>query len=138
MESQGIFKGTFQSLEKAMDLRSMKHNVVMSNVANMDTPNYKAFDVIIEEEMKKTKGAGDTTLVKKTHQTHLSGRHGAAGYVQPTLEEAQQTTLRKDGNTVDLDTEMAKLSENNLMYDALAQVISKKFQGLKDAIKGGQ
>lgn len=121
-----------------MDLRSTKHNVVMSNIANMDTPNYKAFDVIIEEEMEKTKGAGHTTSVKRTHQKHLSGRNGAMGDVQPTLEETEQTTLRKDGNTVDLDREMAKLSENNLMYDALAQVISKKFAGLKDAIKGGQ
>jgi len=138
MESQGIYKGTFQLLERAMDLRSTKHNVVMSNIANMDTPNYKAFDVIIEEEMEKTKGAGDTTSVKKTHQKHLSGRNGSMGDVQPTLEETAQTTLRQDGNTVDIDREMAKLSENNLMYDALAQVISKKFQGLKDAIKGGQ
>lgn len=138
MESQGIFKGTFQLLEKGMDLRSTKHNVVMSNIANMDTPNYKAFDVMIEEEMEKTKGAGNATLVKKTHHTHLSGRNGATGYVQPTLDKTEQTTLRKDGNTVNLDNEMAKLSENNLMYDALAQVISKKFQGLKDAIKGGQ
>jgi flagellar basal-body rod protein FlgB len=138
MESQGIYKGTFQLLERAMDLRSTKHNVVMSNIANMDTPNYKAFDVIIEEEMEKTKGSGDTTSVKKTHQMHLSGRNGSMGDVRPTLEETAQTTLRQDGNTVDIDREMAKLSENNLMYDALAQVISKKFQGLKDAIKGGQ
>jgi len=60
------------------------------------------------------------------------------GDVQPTLAETEQTTLRKDGNTVDLDREMAKLSENNLMYNALAQIISRKFAGLKDAIKGGQ
>ncbi len=138
MKTQGMFKGTFELVERAMDLRSMKHNVVMSNIANMDTPNYKAFDVIIEEEMEKAKGTGGTTLVKKTHQRHLSGRNGAVGDVRPTLEKTQQTTLRKDGNTVDLDREMAKLSENNLMYDALAQIISKKFQGLKDVIKGGQ
>ena len=138
MESQGVFKGTFGVLEKAMDLRSTKHNVVMSNIANMDTPNYKAFDVIIEEEMEKSKGPDDMTRVKRTHQNHLSGRHGAADDVHPTLEKTGQTTLRKDGNTVDVDREMAKLSENNLMYDALAQIVSKKFQGLKDAIKGGE
>ncbi len=138
MESQGVFKGTFDLLERAMDLRSTKHNVVMSNIANMDTPNYKAFDVVIEEEMEKAKGSDGTTRVRKTHERHLSGRHGAAGEVRPTLEKNRQTTLRKDGNTVDVDREMAKLSENNLMYDALAQIVSKKFQGLKDAIKGGQ
>ena len=138
MESQGMYKGTLQLLERAMDLRSAKHNVVMSNIANMDTPNYKAFDVIIEEEMEQTKGAGHTTSIRKTHQKHLSGRNGAMGDVQPTLAETEQTTLRKDGNTVDLDREMAKLSENNLMYNALAQLISRKFAGLKDVIKGGQ
>ena len=138
MESRGMFKGTFEVLERAMDLRSTKHNVVMSNVANMDTPNYKSFDVIIEEEMEKSKGADGSTSVKRTHQRHLSGRNGTVGDVRPTIDKAAQTTLRKDGNTVDVDREMAKLSENNLMYDALAQIISKKFQGLKDAIKGGQ
>ncbi len=138
MESQGVFKGTFNTIERAMDLRSTKHNVVMSNIANMDTPNYKAFDVVIEEEMEKTKSATHGTHVKKTHQDHLNGRNGAAGEVRPTLENTKQMTLRKDGNTVDLDREMSKLSENNLMYDVLAQIISKKFQGLKDAIKGGQ
>ena len=78
------------------------------------------------------------TRIKRTHQNHLTGRHGAADGVQPTLDETGQTVLRKDGNTVDVDREMAKLSENNLMYDALAQIVSKKFQGLKDAIKGGE
>ncbi len=138
MESQGLFKGSFQTLERAMDLRSTKHNVVMSNIANMDTPNYKAFDVMVEEELEKAKGPERPVGIKRTHQRHLSGNHAGPGDVTPTLDKTSQVSLRRDGNTVDMDREMAKLSENNLMYNAMAQIISKKFQGLKDAIKGGQ
>ncbi|MBW1941137.1 MAG: flagellar basal body rod protein FlgB, partial [Deltaproteobacteria bacterium] len=50
MESQGIFNKTFSILEKNLDLRSIKHNLIVSNIANMDTPNYKGFDLIVEEE----------------------------------------------------------------------------------------
>ena len=138
MESRGLFKGSFQLLERAMDLRSTKHTVVMSNIANMDTPNYKAFDVMVEEELEKAKGSGYSAEIKRTHQRHLSGKHAIEGDVRPTLDKTSQVLLRRDGNTVDMDREMAKLSENNLMYNAMAQIISKKFQGLKDAIKGGQ
>ena len=138
MESQGLFKGTFQLLGRAMDLRSTKHTVVMSNIANMDTPNYKAFDLMVEEELEKAKGFGNAAKIERTHQRHLSGRHAGPGHVMPTLDKTPQASLRRDGNTVDMDREMAKLAENNLMYNAMAQIISKKFQGLKDAIKGGR
>ncbi|MCF8130502.1 MAG: flagellar basal body rod protein FlgB [Deltaproteobacteria bacterium] len=138
METAGMFKGTLGTLERAMNIRSKKHNVVMSNIANMDTPNYKAFDVIVEEEMEKDRKVSDPSTITRTHHRHLSGKYGGLGEVQPKLESTDQMTLRKDGNTVDLDREMAKLSENNLMYNALAQIVSRKFQGLKDAIKGGE
>ena len=44
MKLQGIFTGIIPVLEKVLDLRSMKHNSIVSNIANMDTPNYKTFD----------------------------------------------------------------------------------------------
>ena len=47
-------------------------------------------------------------------------------------------SLRGDGNTVDIDRTMGKLAENTLLYNAAAQLISKKFKGLKNVIKGGQ
>ena len=138
MEPQGIFSGTISLLEKTLDLRSMRHNLIISNIANMDTPNYKAFDIIIKEELEKAMGAGKNIKLEKTRSGHLSGRKTISDNIKFKAAGTQQFTIRGDGNSVDIDKEMANLSENNLMYNALAQIISKKFQGLKNVIKGGR
>ncbi len=137
MEPHGIFSGTIPLLKKTLDLRSMKHNLIISNVANMDTPNYKAFDIIIEEEFEKTMGAGKNIKLEKTGSGHLDGRERCLGNVKLRAVDARQFSVGCDGNSVDIDREMAILSENNLMYNALAQIISRKFAGLKNVIKGG-
>ena len=137
MESGTLFKGAFPILEKALDLRSMRHHLIVSNIANKDTPNYKAFDLMVEEELAKSTNTGETTQLKRTDDAHLSKRHSSGMSGRIGRATGQEFSLRGDGNSVDIDTEMANLSENNLLYDALAQVISRKFRGLEDAIKGG-
>ena len=138
MEVQEIFSGTISLLEKTLDLRSMRHNLIISNVANMDTPNYKAFDIIIKEEIEKAMGAGKNIKLEKTRSEHLAGRETCPGNIKYRAAGAQQFNIRCDGNSVDIDREMANLSENNLMYNTLAQIISKKFEGLKNVIRGGR
>jgi flagellar basal-body rod protein FlgB len=137
MESGGLFKGAFPVLENALDLRAMRHHLIVSNIANKDTPNYKAFDIMVEEELSKSMKPGDATQLKRTDDAHLpsSKSSGTSGKIGEAT--GQEFSLREDGNSVDIDREMAKLSENNLLYDALAQIISRKFKGLEDAIKGG-
>ena len=138
MESQGLFKGTLPLLEKALDLRSLKHNVTVSNIANKDTPNYKAFDLIVEEELKKAMGSGKELGLTRSRRGHLPGRAIGGSAVRLEINDTLELSLKRDGNTVNIDKEMAKLSENNLMYNALAQIIAKKFQGLKNVIQGGK
>jgi flagellar basal-body rod protein FlgB len=138
MESQGLFKGTLPLLEKALDLRSLKHNVTVSNIANKDTPDYKAFDLVVEEELEKVMGSEKELGLRKSRRGHLPGRTIGGGAVTLGIDNTSQHAFKRDGNTVNIDKEMAKLSENNLMYDALAQIISRKFRGLKDVIQGGK
>ena len=138
MESQGLFKGTLPILEKAMDLRSLKHNVTVSNIANKDTPNYKAFDLVVEEELEKVMGSEKELGLRKSRRGHLPGRTIGGSAVSLGIDNTSQLSFRRDGNTVNIDKEMAKLSENNLLYDSLAQITSRKFKGLKDVIQGGK
>jgi len=136
MGSQEMFNGTISILEKSLDMRSMKHNLLVSNIANKDTPNYKAFDLAVEEEMQKLTGTNKTVSLRKTQAGHL----GANG---ETYSEVSITKTSKgfeqniDGNTVDIEKEMTNMAENNLLYDAMAQIMRKKLQGLKVAIQGG-
>lgn len=137
MKVQGMFSGVIPILEKVLDLRSMKHNSIASNIANMDTPNYKAFDVIVEQELGKAIGARKNVELEKTHSGHLPARETGLADIRPNVATSQQVTGRADGNSVDIDKEMAKMAENSLMYNASAQILSKKFQGLKKVIEGG-
>lgn len=138
MESQGIFSQTVSILEKALDLRSKKHNVIASNIANMDTPDYKAFDLIIEKELQKVTGKGKSISLNKTNKAHMQSLESKAGGVSIRIDDTQGLSLRGDGNTVDIDKQMANMAENTLMYKAAAQIIQKKFQGLKSVIQGGK
>ncbi len=138
MESQGIFNRTVSILEKALDLRSKKHNVIASNIANMDTPDYKAFDLVIEKELQKVTGKKNNISLNQTNEAHIQSPKSKADGARVQIDDAQGLSLRGDGNTVDIDKQMANMAENSLMYETTAQLIHKKFQGLKSAIQGGK
>ena len=138
MESQGIFSQTVSILEKALDLRSKKHNVIASNIANMDTPDYKAFDLVIEKELQKAAGKGNSISLNKTDTAHMQSLRSKADGVSVVIDDTQGLSLRGDGNTVDIDKQMGNMAENTLMYKAAAQMIQRKFQGLKSVIQGGK
>ena len=138
MESQRIFSQTVSILEKTLDLGSKKHNVIASNIANMDTPDYKAFDLVIEKELQKVTGKGNSISLNKTNKAHMQSERSKADGVSVVIDDTQGLSLRGDGNTVDIDKQMGNMAENTLMYKAAAQMIYRKFQGLKSAIQGGK
>ena len=104
-------------LEKMLDVAAYRQKVLASNIANADTPGYKAKDISFQKELDK--------IVKGEH----------AGY---EIYEPVTTMPNKDGNTVNLDVEMAKVAENTLIYNAAAQLMSMKMRMVKDVIKGGR
>ena len=137
MPTDSLFGETITTLEKALDTGSLRHKVLTSNIANIDTPNYKAFEVVMEDALNRAQpGAGPIELVQ-THPGHLVGRRSAANPVKIKEADSPAINLRADGNTVDLERTMGELAENTLLYRTAAQIIRKKFQGLINAIQGG-
>ena len=132
-----IFGGIIPVLEKVLDIRSIKHNTIVSNITNMDTPNYKAFDFIVEEELEKKMSEKGSFELQKTQAGHLPARRIRMDIRGPRAVASPVLTQRADGNSVDIDREMSKMAENSLMFNASAQILSKKFQGLKNGIEGG-
>ena len=137
MPINGIFSNTFSVLERSLDLRSLNHRVLASNIANMDTPNYKAFELVVAEEMQRKPGSGLKIPVVRTHADHLPGRTPSSDQVRFKPAKAPDFSLRGDGNTVDIERTMGNLAENTLLYNTAIQLIAKKFSGLKNAITGG-
>ena len=124
-------------LEKVLDLRSLRHNLLVSNIANVDTPNYKALDLDFKKELAKSMGTEKDNGLKRTQPGHLPGNGGGLGNVRQSVVATSPLNIKGDGNSVDIDKVMANQAENSLMYSASAQILSKKFQGLKNVIMGG-
>lgn len=138
MGSEGLFNGTISTLENALNLRGLKHSLIVSNIANKDTPQYKAFDLAVEEEMKKIGGENKDVGLTNTHSGHLPGVHGSLYTPEVTTKYSiEGLSNRADGNTVNIDGEITKMAENSILYDAMTQLIHKKFQSMKNVIQSG-
>jgi len=134
--TDGIFDRTFSLLEKSLDLRSLNQRVLASNIANMDTPNYKAVEIEIAEEMNRKNESNSGLSMVRTHVNHLPVNHQAMDRVKLKTAKAPEFSLRGDGNTVDIDRTMGQLAKNSLLFNAATRLISAKFKGLKNAMKG--
>lgn len=138
MDSKTLFSGTINLAEKALNLRSRRHELILSNVANADTPNYKAFDLLVEEALAKHAPQDNEFALERTDAAHMTKGGPIDRPVRPQMRElSTQVTLRGDGNTVDMDQEMYNLATNQLHYRISSQLIASKFQSLKNIIKGG-
>jgi flagellar basal-body rod protein FlgB len=114
-------------LERMIRFAGMRHRVLSSNISNSDTPEYRAKDISFNNELQdeRLKMTGD-------HPGHLQPG-GTAEYPIVTRTEGSSW---KDGNNVELDMEVAKMTENDLLYEASVQLINKKFTMFKNAIRG--
>ena len=137
MPTDGVFSKTISLLERSLDLRSLNQRVLASNIANMDTPNYKAVELGVAEEMNRKKESNPGISLVRTHVNHLQIKNRSSSSIKLKAAKAPDFNLRGDGNTVDIDRTMGQLSKNTLLYNAAAQLLSSKFKGLKNAIKGG-
>ena len=137
MPTRSLFDGTIAALQKTLNVGSLRHKVLTSNIANIDTPNYKAFEVVMEDAVKRDKRSAGPIELVRTSPRHLSGRYSSSNPIKIKAADPAAINLRADGNTVDLDRTMGKLAENTILYRSAAQIIRKKFQGLKNAIQGG-
>jgi len=128
----------FEVYSKALDLRSQRHQVLASNIANADTPNYKARDFDFSAAMQNAlggKAVGGVLPMLMTARGHLDG---SGGHGIPSLQYRAEYQSAVDGNTVDMDVERAQIADNALQYQVLTQLISNKFQGLRSAMASSQ
>ena len=117
-------------LKKTLNVSWLKNKAITNNIANIDTPGYKRevvrFDSVLESAI-----AG-----KRLTQTHP--KHIDTGSNGPRIEKEQNTSFRKDGNNVDIDTEMAELSKNQLQFNIATQQLNSKLARLRKAIESGR
>lgn len=119
--------------EDALQLRSRRSEVLANNLANADTPGYKARDIDFKAALEQAQGEQDGMGLEASHGAHMSGSGGEGG---PELMYRNPSQPSIDGNTVDSQVEMSKYTENSMDFQASFQFLNSSIKGLKQAIKG--
>ena len=131
-----MFSSNLDLLGKVMDLHLERQNVVMSNLANQDVPAFKARRLNFEKELQAALGDDDRGKVTRTDPGHMPSVFQAANF-QGDLSMRWKPRVVAGLDSVDMDKEMAIMAKNTLMYNALADVMKKDFEGMQRVITEG-
>lgn len=119
---------------EALKLRAQRTSQLAANIANVDTPNYKAKDIDFQAAMRQVQQASDSANLKRTQQGHLS-TSGTSATSAPLLYRVP-TQPSLDGNTVNAQLEQAQFAKNAVEYQASFNFLNGSIKRLLTAIKG--
>ena len=128
-----LFSNTFRNLENSLDYSSMKQKVISQNIANVDTPNYKAKNVTTSSFKEALQASMDNYRTDQRHFGFSTTKSNGSAIVTQ-----QNVTYNNNGNGVDIDKEMTALATNQIYYNAVTDRLSGKFSSLQNVIRGGK
>ncbi|MEC9482147.1 MAG: flagellar basal body rod protein FlgB [Halomonas sp.] len=129
--------GALNFHQEVLNLRAERQKVLASNIANADTPNYKARDFDFGSElsraMKQGQGSAGGLTLSTTASRQIPAQGPASAGRDLLYRTPDQPSL--DGNTVDMDRERAQFADNAVRYQAGLTILNSKIQGLKTAMQ---
>lgn len=120
----------------ALKVRSQRAELIARNLANADTPNFKARDLDFRAALGAAGGAGSGVQLATTAAGHIGARGGADGVSDAALKYRSPLAPSLDGNTVDVQVEQAAFAENAVRYQATLTFLNSRLRGLMTAITG--
>lgn len=126
-----------QPIRTALGLRNHRQELLASNIANADTPHYKARDVDFKNAlagMLGGKATGGPLNVARTNARHLAGAEASPYAAAEQYRAEYQGAV--DGNTVNMDVERSSFAENALQVEALITFVNQRFRTMQSAIQG--
>ncbi len=105
-------------LERALNIRAQYHKILSGNIANVETPNYKEKDIDFQAEIQRNIGSPNNVEIRESNDGDVIGSI--------------------DGNTVNMENQVVKMTENHMLFTSLVQVISKKFSMMRYVISEGR
>ena len=130
-----LVDNSFRFHQTALNLQAYRQELLASNIANADTPHFKARDVDFKSALQGAlAGSRSGVGLETTHAGHISG--GAFSAVEGSVKYRAELQSSVDGNTVNMDVERSAFAENALQVEALITFINKRFEGLQRAING--
>ena len=122
-----LFSKTIGILSGMLGFRSQRNKIILSNIANMDSPDYKPKDYVFKRDLSRAVADRGRLTLLKTHGKHLPA----------DLDEISDDDFEvvETGKNVNLDTEMTHLAENHLRYNLTVEMLARKFKGLNTVLK---
>ena len=130
-----LFDRLHTGLNSVLDLRQKQHSLTTSNIANVDTPFFKARSIRFDELLKDAVGTNDEAM-KKTDHRHFSGLGGTIE--EPEIHEQEPAPWVIDGNSVSLEREMVRLKSNAMMFRTVTKGISKRMGMIRFIASNGK
>ncbi len=135
MADSRIFGHTVKMIAKSLDVSAKRHNLIAGNIANMDTIGYKPKDLDFNKTLSRAMGKKEPDFLDKTHAKHLSpqGEINSGGINGQESEDVDIYHL----DSVNIDTEMMNLTENNIKYRTTTELLLRKMKILQYSIDEG-
>ncbi len=126
----------FQFHQAALNLRAARQELIASNIANADTPNYKAKDIDFTSALQGAlQGTSDPLPLTVSSAQHMNGNAGET-VLGAKIQYRVPLQPSADGNTVDMDVERAQFADNSLRYEASVRFVSDKVKDVLAALQG--
>jgi len=130
-----LFGASIQNLTSALTAREKSQGVYAANVANADTPNYRADKRTFADFYTEHKSSSPIANIRKTDSHHLSPK--SSNSLLGDVFQRGGTAARMDGNTVDTQHEMTSMAENQMMHELNMRILKGRLDGMANVIKDG-
>lgn len=125
----------FRSQETALKMRGYRQEILGSNIANADTPNYKARDIDFKAAFNAARDSNALPTLQATNARHLQPSN-TVDLFAPSLKYRNEQQPSIDGNTVDMNTEMKEFTDNAIRYQAAVTFMTRRIESMKTALTG--
>ena len=129
MEASSVTNKLFEQL----NFRGERQKVISSNIANINTPNYKTKELMFEDQLNNT--INNSLSLNQTNVKHISTLNGSSNNSNIQLVQLKGLEEQNDGNNVNLDTQMSEMSKNKILYDAIQSSIKRDSRLFRSVIE---
>ncbi len=125
---------SMNALSQSLNFRQLRNDLISSNIANADTPGYKAKEINFEDSLARSINTDGQQKLNTFSENHYDVGEGGLDNLELEVTESTNNHESLDGNNVNRDEEFANLAENRILYDASIQLMNKKLGLIKYAI----
>ena len=120
-------------MKKGLNMMSTRQSLISSNISNIDTPGFKASDIDFQAQLREALGSKEGLNLRTTNGKHFGPSTSSIEDLTPDLFE-EDAAAKSNGNNVNVDNEMAKMAENQIMYNATVQLMMKRGSTVRSAV----